>query len=471
MSNCGFFTKFCYIFGKRGGKVDEEKTVGSMEKTEKAAAEKDRRKKTGHPDYGCKPSFLWYSLFGTGIVMPLARLVFGMKIRTDKRVKKMEGPLVIVGNHPSAIDPIIMAATVRGRPINFVAGTFLFRNKIFAHIITKGGCIPKAQFRNDMRTVRAMFHVLSRGGVLGIFPEATRMVDGHSISFDSGLCSLIKKNGAAVAILRTHGAYMTWPRWSENSWRRGRITAEYVHIISKEEVAGMSVEELHRAMLEKMDYNEYEYFEDRKVRFRSKNPADGVENVACICPRCQTLGAMQLEGKGLRCSSCGNQVKMDEYGFFTPSGKEDECFHDLHQWNAWEQTIYDQSIKDPDFVLKEKVTLHQPLDEFSYAEVGSGTLTIRDGSITFEGTACRPEEGIVYKKGKPIRAHRERDITKSAEKVTKTFQVKNMKGLMYDFGQYLELFEPGGKINRFYPENRHRIHELCGVIRAMHNQK
>ena len=46
-----------------------------------------------------------------------------------------------------------------------------------------------------------------------------------------------------------------------------------------------------------------------------------------------------------------------------------------------------------------------------------------------------------------------------------------MKGLMYDFGQYLELFEPGGRINRFYPENRHRIHELCGVIRAMHNQK
>ena len=93
--------------------MDEEKTVGSMEKTEKAAAKKDRRKKTGQPDYGCKPSFLWYSLFGTGIVMPLARLVFGMKIRTDKRVKKMEGPLVIVGNHPSAIDPIIMAATVR----------------------------------------------------------------------------------------------------------------------------------------------------------------------------------------------------------------------------------------------------------------------------------------------------------------------------------------------------------------------
>ncbi|MBR5975931.1 MAG: 1-acyl-sn-glycerol-3-phosphate acyltransferase [Clostridiales bacterium] len=449
--------------GNEGGK--------SLIKAEKEISKKKDRVPKGQPDYGCKPSFFWYSFFGTGIVMPLARLVFGMKIRTDKNIKKMEGPLVIVGNHPSSIDPIIMATTVRGRPINFVAGTFLFRNRIFAHIITKGGCIPKAQFRNDMRTVRAMFRVLSRGGVLGIFPEATRMVDGHSIAFDSGLASVAKKAGAGIAILRTHGAYMTWPRWSENSWRRGRITAEYVHVITAKEVAKMSVEEIHKVMLEKMDYNEYEYFDGRRSAFRSKNPAAGVENVACICPRCEGSGTMKLDGQGLRCSSCGNRVKMDKYGFFEPAGKEDRCFRDLHEWNEWEQKIYAGRIEDPEYELTEKVTLFQPLDEFRYAKVGSGTLTIRSGEIVFEGTACRPEEGIVYKKGKPIREHRKRDISKVAVPVRKVFKVKFMKGLMYDFGQYMELFEPGGQINRFCPENRSRIHELCGVIRAMHNQK
>ncbi|MBO4688669.1 MAG: 1-acyl-sn-glycerol-3-phosphate acyltransferase [Clostridiales bacterium] len=451
--------------------MDENEGGKSLIKTENEVAKKKDRTPKGQPDYGCKPSFFWYSFFGTGIVMPLARLVFGMKIRTDKRIKEMEGPLVIVGNHPSSIDPIIMATTVRGRPINFVAGTFLFRNKIFAHIITKGGCIPKAQFRNDMRTVRAMFRVLSRGGVLGIFPEATRMVDGHSIPFDSGLASLIKKNGAAVAILRSHGAYMTWPRWSENSWRKGRITAEYVHVITKEEVAEMSVQEIHQVMLEHLDYNEYEYFRSHPQVFRSKDPLCGIENVACICPRCRSMNAMRAEnGKILRCVKCGNTVNVDKYGFFTPSGEEDKCFPDLHEWNRWEQTIYEESISSPDFVLTEKVTLFQPLDEFLYAKVGEGVLTIRDGEITFEGKACRPEEGIAYKKGKPLFSQRKRDISKVAVPVNKTFKVKFMKGLMYDFGEYLELFEPGGQINRFYPENRSRIHEICGIIRAMHNQ-
>ena len=212
------------------------------ENPEKVKGRKQDRAVKGQPDYGCVPSFFWYRFFGSGIVINLARLVFGMKIKTDKRIKNMEGPLVIVGNHPSYIDPIIMGTTVYGRPINFVAGNFLFRNKVFGHIITKGGCIPKAQYRNDMRTVRAMFRVLSRGGVLGIFPEATRMVDGHSIWFDSGLASVVKKSGAGLAILRTHGAYMTWPRWSRNSWRKGKITAEYVYVLSKEEAAEMTVE-------------------------------------------------------------------------------------------------------------------------------------------------------------------------------------------------------------------------------------
>ena len=120
-----------------------------------------------------------------------------------------------------------MGIALKGRPINFVAGEFLFRKKIFGHIITKGGCIPKAQFRNDLRTVRAMMRVLGRGGVLGIFPEGTRFTDWHSIGFENGLASIIKKTGAGVVIFRSHGAYMTWPRWSQSSWRRGRITAEF----------------------------------------------------------------------------------------------------------------------------------------------------------------------------------------------------------------------------------------------------
>ncbi|MBO4928174.1 MAG: 1-acyl-sn-glycerol-3-phosphate acyltransferase [Clostridiales bacterium] len=460
------------------GKEKNAISVSRNEQNEVSVRRKER-KVPAQPDYGCVPSFFWYTVFGSWIVINLARLVFGMKIRTDKKIKKMEGPLVIVGNHPSYIDPIIMGTTLYGRPINFVAGNFLFRNKVFGHIITKGGCIPKAQYRNDMRTVRAMFKVLSRGGVLGIFPEATRMVDGHSITFDSGLASLVKKAGAGIAVLRTHGAYMTWPRWSSNSWRRGRITAEYVQVIPKEKIAEMSVEEIHQEMLKVMDYNEYDFYREHPQVFRSKAIAAGVENVACICPSCEGkdsdpstgLITMTSNGHELFCKNCGNHVIMDKFGFFHPAGNEDRCFPDLHQWNEWEKTVYAKEISTPGYILSEKVKLYQPLGEYDYAETGYGTMTIRDGIITFKGMACKPEEGIMYKKGKPVRKHRNRDISKAALPVEKTFVIKNMKGFIYDYGLYLELFEPGGQVDRFYPENHQRIHEICGIIEAMKGKK
>ena len=451
------------------------------ENPEKVKGRKQDRAVKGQPDYGCVPSFFWYRFFGSGIVINIARLVFGMKIKTDKRIKNMEGPLVIVGNHPSYIDPIIMGTTVYGRPINFVAGNFLFRNKVFGHIITKGGCIPKAQYRNDMRTVRAMFRVLSRGGVLGIFPEATRMVDGHSIWFDSGLASVVKKSGAGLAILRTHGAYMTWPRWSRNSWRKGKITAEYVYVLTKEEAAEMTVEEIHQAMLSHMEYDEYEYFRNHPQVFRSKAPADGVENVACLCPKCEgkkedgsrlaDRNTMRSDGHVLRCISCGNQVKMDKYGFFSAVTEKDKCFPDLHAWHTWEESIYARDVEDPDFTLKEDVTLFQPVDEYDNAKVGSGTITIANGTITFDGQACAPEDGIIYRKGKPIKAHKNRDIISKSSPVQKQFSIASMKGVLYDFGQYFELYESGGQVYRFYPKNTQRIHEINGIIQAMKNQK
>ena len=42
-----------------------------------------------------------------------------------------------------------------------------------------------------------------------------------------------------------------------------------------------------------------------------------------------------------------------------------------------------------------------------------------------------------------------------------------MKGFLYDFGLYFELFESNGQVNRFVPENRQRIYEIYSILRVM----
>lgn len=450
-------------------------------------------KKTNHsgnakeqPEYGCVPSRFWYSFFGSVIAGGVLKRVFGMKLKTDKKIRDLPGPLVIVGNHPSFIDPAVMGIALKGRPINFVAGEFLFRKKIFGHIITKGGCIPKAQFRNDLRTVRAMMRVLGRGGVLGIFPEGTRFADGHSIGFENGLASIVKKAGAGVVIFRSHGAYMTWPRWSESSWRRGRITAEFTEVLPAEKVQEMSVDEIHDFMRKALVYNEYEYFSDHPQVFKSKAPASGIQNIANICPRCRKLNTTHVEdGKGdkslpkehrrkknlIVCSACGNRVIMNQRGFFEPAGPEDKSFPDLHEWAEWEKTIYEEEVAKDGFCLTEKVELFKLCNGHDHAKVGEGVLIVKDGVITFEGTECPPESGVVYKKGKPDPKYRDRDIPRDAKPVTKTYQASGMKGMLMDYGKFMELFDPREGAYRYVPENRQRLFEIQSVIMAMKDRK
>lgn len=426
-------------------------------------------KKGKNKDYGCYPSRFWYTLFGSGVVISIARLVFNIKVKRDPKVMKMEGPLVVVGNHPSYLDPIILACTLYWRPINFVAGTFLFRNRIFGAVIKSGGCIPKAQFRTDTRAVRAMLNVLSRGGVLGIFPEATRFVDGNSIFFDDALARLIKKTNSGIAFLESHGSYMTWPRWSKSGSRRGKIEGHLRCVYTKEEVKAMSVEELYELMKKELTYNEYDWFREHPQEFKSKAIAAGAENIAHACPRCGKMNVMQSDKDILFCRECGNRVRMEKTGFLVPVTDEDKAFSDLHQWVMWEKDLIAKAITTPEYTYRDHVFLHHPIGEYNYALVGEGTLFLDGDTLIYEGTECPVEDGIIFKKGKPLRKHAKRDITQTAENVHKEFIIHKMCGFSVDYGKRIEIFDANGTVNRFLPEHAQRLYELQCVMEHIKN--
>ncbi|NLW89694.1 MAG: 1-acyl-sn-glycerol-3-phosphate acyltransferase [Clostridiaceae bacterium] len=416
---------------------------------------------------GGVPNTFLYNGIGLGIAVTISRFVFGMKIRRDKEVVKMKGPLVCVGNHPSFLDPIIMAAVLFGRKINFVAGTFIFRNRIVGPVFAKGGAIPKTQFRSDSKAVKGMLTALKRGGTLGIFPEATRLVDGTSIHFDDALARMIKKTDSAIAVMATHGAYMTWPRWSKSGFRRGRITAEIKSVLSSEQTKEMSVEEIHEYLIEQLSYSEYDYFRDQPRKFRNKAIASGAQNVAHACPRCEKDNVMVCEKDLLICSSCGNRVRMEPTGFFHADGEADKSFPDIHQWVNWEKDRMRKRILDRDFQITENVRLLLPLDEHEFRLVGSGVLTISEGRVVYTGTQCPVEEGVDMKRNRAAKKGVFPDSFREGEKVEKEFPVDRLRGLKLNYGKSIELIEAGGQINRFLPDHPQRIFEMQTAIEAM----
>ena len=46
-----------------------------------------------------------------------------------------------------------------------------------------------------------------------------------------------------------------------------------------------------------------------------------------------------------------------------------------------------------------------------------------------------------------------------------------MKGMLMDYGKFMELFDPREGAYRYVPENRQRLYEIQSIIMAMKDQR
>jgi 1-acyl-sn-glycerol-3-phosphate acyltransferase len=95
------------------------------------------------------------------------------------------GPLLVVANHASNLDPLALAYGIR-RPLHFLAARGLFRIPPVAYVLRQWGALPVAPGGLDIAAVRTCVTILRTGGALAIFPEGTRSRDGRLQPFQSG---------------------------------------------------------------------------------------------------------------------------------------------------------------------------------------------------------------------------------------------------------------------------------------------
>ena len=118
-----------------------------------------------------RPPGLWYWL-GTRAMALVTRALADWRVEGAEHVPK-EGPLIVVANHFSFLDPPLLGASFP-RPLTFVAKAELWQalpSRLFCHAF---GLLPIRRGEPDRAALRAASEVLKRGGTLGFFPEGTR---------------------------------------------------------------------------------------------------------------------------------------------------------------------------------------------------------------------------------------------------------------------------------------------------------
>jgi 1-acyl-sn-glycerol-3-phosphate acyltransferase len=147
----------------------------------------------------------------------LMRFLAWLLVHTIYRVDKegleripAEGPCVIVCNHVSFVDAIVIAACVR-RPIRFVMDHRIFRMPLLNFVFRTMRTIPIAPAKEDAAMKERAFAeaaaALRAGEVVGIFPEGKLTDTGELNPFRPGLQRILEHAPAPVVPMALRGLW------------------------------------------------------------------------------------------------------------------------------------------------------------------------------------------------------------------------------------------------------------------------
>lgn len=169
-----------------------------------------------------------------------------------------EGPAVLVCNHVSFVDSMLIAGAVR-RPIRFVMDRRIYHTKGLHWLFKVAKTIPICPQHEDPEVFEDAFkqikQVLDEGEVLCIFPEGKLTRDGNINVFKSGINRILQESPVPVVPMAIQGLWGSFfshhggailKRTAKRFWSRVSIIVEPV--IGPEQATSAFLEEKVRAM-------------------------------------------------------------------------------------------------------------------------------------------------------------------------------------------------------------------------------
>lgn len=123
------------------------------------------------------------------------------------------GPVIVVANHGSFIDPGLIAFNVK-RPMYYMAKAELFRNPVLAFLLRLINTFPVKRTGADRAAMNHSMKLLNEGKALCLFPEGTRTLDGNLGEFKSGAAYLALVTGATIVPVALFGTYTAYKKGS-----------------------------------------------------------------------------------------------------------------------------------------------------------------------------------------------------------------------------------------------------------------
>jgi len=126
-----------------------------------------------------------------------------------------DGPLLLIANHTSVLDPFILGASLPAhlaQQVYYLGFESFFRNPLVAWWGRRVRVIPVGECRYLSRALQTAARVLRNRKILCVFPEGQRSATGQLQPFYKGTGILARELLVPVLPTYIRGAFEAWPR-------------------------------------------------------------------------------------------------------------------------------------------------------------------------------------------------------------------------------------------------------------------
>ncbi|HEY9686579.1 MAG TPA: lysophospholipid acyltransferase family protein [Coleofasciculaceae cyanobacterium] len=135
--------------------------------------------------------------------------LFQFEVRGRHHVEKLDGRLLLAGNHTGLLDSLAVIAAFR-RNFRFIMTEEVFTWGLIGKIVRYGNIIPLYKGKAK-RAMQEVIERLRRDEAICIFPEGKLTEDGSLAAFNEGVAYLHGKSDAPIVPFVIHGGFEAWP--------------------------------------------------------------------------------------------------------------------------------------------------------------------------------------------------------------------------------------------------------------------
>ncbi len=337
-----------------------------------------------------RPNIFWRTLMRIVAAPDLIATKFKYEKIGMEKIGKGE-PAFYLMNHSSFIDLEIAATVLYPKPFNIVATTDGFIGKDW--LMHKIGCIPARKFVSDPALVKDMLYASRKlkNNIL-MYPEVGYSFDGRATTLPDTIGKCIKMLGMPLVMIRTYGAFTRDPLYNYLQKRRVKVSARVECLLSSEEVAEKSAEEITEIVFGEFSFDNFRWQKENRVYVSEDFRADGLGRVCYKCPECNQEGKTVGKGVHLVCENCGAKHILTELGELHCLTDKETLFTSVPAWYAWERDCVRRELESGEYSVEFPVEIFAAVDTKRLYSIGSGYfkhdsegfhLTTDDGQLDY----------------------------------------------------------------------------------------